>query len=34
MVHPFLGAKQVTVGFVPDPTEVARIIELPLFFFF
>jgi 8-oxo-dGTP pyrophosphatase MutT (NUDIX family) len=30
MVHPFLGIAKQELRFVPDPTEVARIIELPL----
>ncbi|MBX9887637.1 MAG: CoA pyrophosphatase [Flavobacteriaceae bacterium] len=30
MVHPFLGFAKQELRFVPDPSEVARIIELPL----
>jgi 8-oxo-dGTP pyrophosphatase MutT (NUDIX family) len=30
MVHPFLGVAKQELRFVPDPSEVARIIELPL----
>lgn len=30
MVHPFLGVAKQELKFVPDPSEVARIIELPL----
>jgi 8-oxo-dGTP pyrophosphatase MutT (NUDIX family) len=30
MVHPFLGIARDEVSFIPDPTEVAQIIELPL----
>ena len=33
MVHPFLGICKEEIIFVPDPTEVANIIELPLTFF-
>jgi hypothetical protein len=34
MVHPFLGIAKQELRFVPDPTEVARIIELPFSSFF
>jgi 8-oxo-dGTP pyrophosphatase MutT (NUDIX family) len=30
MVHPFLGISKEEIVFIPDPTEVANIIELPL----
>lgn len=30
MVHPFLGITKEEIRFVPDPNEVAQIIELPL----
>ncbi|WP_070786735.1 NUDIX hydrolase [Flavobacterium crassostreae] len=30
MVHPYLGICTEQIGFVPDPTEVASILELPL----
>jgi 8-oxo-dGTP pyrophosphatase MutT (NUDIX family) len=30
MVHPFLGISKTEISFIPDPTEVANIIELPL----
>ncbi|AWG23429.1 coenzyme A pyrophosphatase [Flavobacterium faecale] len=30
MVHPFLGISNTELDFTPDPSEVARIIELPL----
>jgi 8-oxo-dGTP pyrophosphatase MutT (NUDIX family) len=30
MVHPFLGISKEEIIFIPDPTEVANIIELPL----
>jgi 8-oxo-dGTP pyrophosphatase MutT (NUDIX family) len=30
MVHPFLGIADTTLEFVPDPNEVAAVIELPL----
>jgi len=30
MVHPFLGICREELGFIPDPIEVAAIIELPL----
>lgn len=30
MVHPYLGISYNELDFVPDPTEVARIIEMPL----
>jgi hypothetical protein len=33
MVHPFLEIAKQELRFVPDPTEVARIIELPYQFF-
>ncbi|MBG6109503.1 8-oxo-dGTP pyrophosphatase MutT (NUDIX family) [Flavobacterium sp. CG_23.5] len=33
MVHPFLGICKQEIIFVPDPTEVANIIELPLMVF-
>lgn len=33
MVHPFLGICKEEIIFVPDPTEVANIIELPLMVF-
>jgi hypothetical protein len=30
MVHPFLGISKEELVFIPDPSEVADIIELPL----
>lgn len=30
MVHPFLGISREEISFIPDPNEVANIIELPL----
>jgi len=30
MVYPFLGICQREINFIPDPSEVARVIELPL----
>ena len=30
MVHPFLGISREEISFIPDPNEVAAIIELPL----